>query len=265
MRVLYPLLTAALACSAAAQSPALNAQQREALIQRMRQAALSYGDRLRDFTCIQKMTRSAGPSATGKQWKLLETQETELTYANRRENYRLLKVNGQTTGLEERIKKGYFKPSGEFGTALAYIFAPSAKAQFEWDRMDTSSGQRQCVFRYTVPLATSTIVLNVNLDRVQMGHHGFVHADCETGSVTRLNIETDVGRANVQGHKVKVGRRLDVRYGPVTIGEVEFLLPQTAVDSALYYKTWTKAEIDFQQYRKYEASSTVKFDESLPK
>jgi hypothetical protein len=41
-----------------------------------------------DFICIQEMTRSAGPSATGKQWTLLESQELELTYANRKENYR---------------------------------------------------------------------------------------------------------------------------------------------------------------------------------
>lgn len=59
----------------------------------------------------------------------------------------------------------------------------------------------------------------------------------------------------------QLGFRLEVRYGPATIASQEFLLPQSAVETALFYKTWTKAEIQLQQYRKYDANSTIKFDD----
>jgi hypothetical protein len=51
-----------------------------------------------------------------------------------------------------------------------------------------------------------------------------------------------------------------------TIGSTEFLLPQSAIQIALFNKTWTKAEIQFRQYRKYNANSIIKFDreEFLP-
>ncbi len=69
-----------------------------------------------------------------------------------------------------------------------------------------------------------------------------------------------MGYVRRQGLKVSLAYRLEVRFAPAKIGSQEFLLPQSAVDAALYYKTWTKTEIEFQGYRKYDADSTVKFD-----
>jgi hypothetical protein len=62
------LACAALATYAAAQtSPAdvPDAAAQQAMIFRMRQAALEYGDRLQNFTCLQTTARSVGPSAAG--------------------------------------------------------------------------------------------------------------------------------------------------------------------------------------------------------
>jgi hypothetical protein len=76
------------------------------MIARMRAAALNYSDQLENFTCIQLTSRSADNKGTGKRWKPLETQETELTYIAHKENYKLPTVNGKSTDLEKRVKQG---------------------------------------------------------------------------------------------------------------------------------------------------------------
>jgi hypothetical protein len=256
------LLSAALVvCAAAGQTPAPDAAAQEAIVSRIRKAALEYGDRLQNFTCTQITARSTGPSATGPRWKPLETQELELNYLDHREHYKLLKVNGKTTDLQKRIKPGYMKSYNQFGSRLQNIFDPKANATFEWDHAEAGSGGGTCVFRYRVPQPTSTIVITAGPDKVQPGHHGVVWANCESGAVTHFLTETDPAEVVRKGRRVALEYRLEVRYSLATIGSLEFLLAQSAVDTALFYKTWTRTEIQFRQYRKYDASSAIRFDE----
>lgn len=227
-------------------------------VARIREAALTYGDRLQNFTCIQTTVRSTGPSANGKKWKRLDTHESEVAYVDRRESYKPLRVNGvagEPAELERRMKAGYFRGSGQFGSALQKIFEPRAKAQFE---RDVEGGA--CVFRYRVAEADSAVDLSVNGETVRMGHHGTVWADCETGAVLRFFTETDPAAVRQFGRTIPVGYQLDVQYAPVKIGDKEFLLPQHAVQTALYYRSWTKTEMRWTEYRKYDASSTVTFE-----
>jgi hypothetical protein len=251
------ILPAVLVLCAAGQSSAPDVVAQEAIISRARKAALEYSDRLQNFTCIQTTARSIGPSPTGPRWKPLETRELELNYVDHREHYRLLKVNGETTNLEKRIKGGYFKGYGQFGSALQNIFAVQANARFEWDHGESGT----CVLRYRVDRSSSTIVITADLDKVRLGHRGMVWANCESGAVTRFVTETDQGEVRRAGRRVPLGYRLDVVYSPTTIGSTEYLLPESAVQTALFYKTWTRAEIQFRQYRKYDASSSIKFEE----
>jgi hypothetical protein len=55
--------------------------------------------------------------------------------------------------------------------------------------------------------------------------------------------------------------QLDVHYGMTTIESKEFLLPREAVEIVPFGKTQTKAEIRFQQYRKYDSNSNIRFDD----
>lgn len=257
MRGRFAILTAVAAMVARAQTPPDSA----AIVARMREAALAYTDRLQNFTCTQFLTRSAGDAPDGPHWKLLDRQESVLEYVSHKEHYVLLKVNGETLDPQKRIRRGpYFTPGGEFGSMLRKIFNPNAQAEFEWDHEENSGGARTCVFRYRVPLATTTEVIQADADRVPLGHHGMVWADCATGAVTQFRIETDIGEVVRGGHRIPVGSRLEVRYAPATVGSQEFLLPQAALESSLFGKTWTRSEIRFEQYRKYDANSTITFD-----
>jgi hypothetical protein len=247
------------------QPSAPDAVEQQALVARMRDAAINYADRLQDFICTQSTARSVDHSGSGKHWTLLETRELELGYIAHKEHYRLLKVNGKTRDLEKSVKKGYFIPHGEFGTSLQWIFDPRAAAEFAWDHEELSAGKRQCVFRYLVPKTTSTYVMRADADRVTLAHHGFVTADCDDGVVTRIQIETERAFVKRQGQDLAIGLQLDVQYGPTVIGSKQFLLPRQAVEIAPYGKTLTKVEIQFQQYRKYESDSTITFDDGTIK
>jgi hypothetical protein len=233
----------------------------EALVARMREAAVTYADRLQDFLCTQLTTRSTDGGSSRKHWRLLETRELELGYIAHKEHYRLLKVNGKTTDLEKRIKKGYFIPQGEFGTSLMKIFDPQAAAEFEWDHEEAIDGVRTCVFRYRVPVRTTTLMMHADGDRVKVAHHGYVSADCDAGAVRRIQIETEPASVFRNGRQTAIGMQSDVRYRPTTIASKEFLLPQQAMEIARYSNTLTRVEIQFRQYRKYDSSSNITFDD----
>jgi len=259
MKLRIAVLPAVLVLAANGQPPAPDATERKAIASRMQQAALAYIDGLQNFTCTQFLTRTAGNSPTGPHWKLLDTQEAELDYVDRKEQYTLLKVNGESTDPAKRIKRGpYLTPGGEFASRLLKIFDPKAHAEFDWDHEETA-GAHTCVFRYNVPQATSTEIIHADQDHVQVGHHGMVWANCDTGAVTRFQLESDIGEVVRIGRRMQVGFRTEVRYAPTAIGSQEFLLPQSATVMALFYKTWTKVEIQYRQYRKYDSNSVVKF------
>jgi hypothetical protein len=254
-------LPLAIALASYASGQVSDASGHDALIARMREGAVTYADRLQDFLCTQLTARSTDQGSAGKHWRPLETQELELGYIAHKEHYRLLKVNGETTHLEERIKKGYFRPGGEFGTSLMKIFDPKAAAEFEWDREESIDGVRTCVFRYRVPLETSTQVMHSDGDNVKMAHHGFVFADCDTAAVRRIQIVTEPASVFRDGRRLALGMQADIRYRPTVIASKEFLLPHRAEEIVRFDQTLTKVEIQFQQYRKYESSSNITFDD----
>ena len=245
-----------------AQTPAPpTAADHQALIALMRDAALNYADRLQDFLCTQFTTRTVDTSGTGNRWKLLETQELELGYITHNEHYRLLKVNGKDRDPAKKIKKGYWNPGGEFGSSLLYIFAPKVAAEFEWDHEESAAGTRSCGFRYRVPVATSSYVIQADLDHVRMAHHGFVTADCETGAVMRIQMETEPASVKRVGRDYAIGMTLDLQYRQAAIGGKGYLLPQWATETGIFGKTLTKVEIQFRDYRKYDSSSNILFDD----
>jgi hypothetical protein len=225
----------------------------------MKDTAVNYADRLQDFLCIQRIKRSKEDSGPFKRWQVLDTQEREVGYMSHQEHYRLLSVDGKPPGAA-KVKPGYFLPSGEFGTALGYIFDPKAAAQFEWDHAEQGGAQQVCVFRYRVSASESTIVMYSDGEQTYLGHHGIIYADCKSAMPTRRHIESEPASVRRGIFKVALGWHIDVRYAMTPIGERKFLLPQNAEEIVRFGNSLTKVEIQFQQYRKYESNSTVTFD-----
>jgi hypothetical protein len=226
----------------------------------MRESAINYGARLENFSCTQYTERFTDNGSKAKHWKHLDSLVHQVDCVDHVERYGLLKVNGKSNDAAKRLKLGHFLPGGEFGSRLRHVFAPAAEAEFTWDRAEEIGGRRACVFRYRVAEQTSTMAMQVNQQSITLGHHGFVHADCETGSVLRIEMESDPGWAWLGGRRNEIGAQVDLRYGMVMIGEKEFLVPTDAVEIARFDLGLTKADIKFKEYRKYDADSSIKFE-----
>ena len=170
-----------------------------------------------------------------------------------KERYQLLKLNGRPPQTGQKIKGGYFQTGSEFGSYFRKVFDPEAKAEFEWDREELSRGHRTCVFRYHVPRSTSTWSVTANGDQIVMGHHSVVHADCESGAVMRLELETEMSDGK------PVGIQADLEYAFYEIAGQPFLLPKRVNEIARYHGSLTKVEMEFRDYRKYASDSIVVF------
>ena len=221
----------------------------------MREAARNYSESLRDFLCTKITTRSGDRSGGGTRWKPLDVQEAELSYVNHKATETLKKANGQSANL--RIKQGYFIPGGEFGASLLQILASGVQAQFIFDHQEAAGSQQLCVFRYRVPLATSHWGMTDGTQSVLFAHHGMVYADCDTGAVMRYQMESEPAEMRRLGFHFPVGLRLDVSYSPTVIAGKEFLLPSSAEAISWYDDDWTRAEMQFENYRKFEATSRI--------
>lgn len=257
MRVAVMLLLASTAL--VAQESAPNAARQRAILERMKDAAINYADRLQDFLCVETIERSKREGLI-KRWQALDTQEREAAYADHLEHYRALTVNGKPASDSNKIKPGYFLGGSEFGPALGYIFDPKNAAQFEWERVENSGSQRLCVFRYRVTTKEGTMAMQADQDRIALQHHGMVFSDCENGLPMRIRIETEPATLVRPNAKIAIGWNIDIRYAMTEIAGKQFLLPQTAAEWSRFGGTQVRLAIGFRGYRKYEASSAVTFD-----
>ena len=235
-------------------------QDTSALEARMKAWAAEYDQRLQDFLCLQEMTRYKGSAGASPNWERLEQQELEVSYQNKKVGYHRISVDGKTDRLEKRVKKGYLIPGGEFA-ALNRLFDPKGAADFTFDHREVRNDRAVCVFRYQVPLARTNLIMGVNGEKVPLGHRGFIDADCETGEARRVRIATDPGVAHFGKRAIPVAVQLDILYEPVEIDGNHCLLPSHAVLTGLFYKTLTRADIDFTNYRKYSSISNILFDD----
>ncbi len=230
------------------------------LVARMKTWAADYDKGLRDFLCTQQMTRYQGSAGPSPGWKRLEQQELEVSYQRKRVGYHRVKADGKTDKLEQRVKKGYYTPGGEFA-AMSWVFDPKPAAEFTFDHRETREGRPFCVFRYQVPIERTNIILTVNLEKVPLAYKGSVDADCETAEVHAVRIATDPGVAHFGKRQIPVGLQLEVRYEPIEIGGNRYLLPSHAKLAGLFNTGITRADLDFSNYRKYSSNSTISFDD----
>jgi hypothetical protein len=190
----------------------------------MKDTAVNYADRLQDFLCIQRIKRSKEDSGPFKRWQVLDTQEREVGYISHQEHYRLLSVDGKPPGAA-KIKPGYFLPSGEFGTALGYIFEPNRRAV----RMGSCrAGRRAAVVR--VPVSRLSLRIHhrhVHGEQTHLGHHGIIYADCKSAMPTRMHIESEPASVRRGIFKVALGWNIDVRYAMTQLARGSFCCHKT--------------------------------------
>ncbi len=236
-----------------------DSERQAAIIDAVRQKAAQYVRDLPNFVCTQETVRERDFSATGEQWKLVDTLVEQLTYFDHSEKYQVMSINGRPPGKVSHETLRNLRSSGEFGSALNAIFRPKSKAEFQWERRDNVGSRPVDVIAYRVAKEFSGKKITWGKRSVVPGHHGWLYADAETGSVLRL-VDVDEMPA---GFPIQAAN-FELEYGWAEIAGQRYLLPVKSQVLIQLDKVFERNVIAFTGYRKFDAAASVKFDSETP-
>ena len=270
MRFCGPLLLLTLAASSLAQTPA-DAEQ-PLLLDEARRTALNYSKSLPDFICSEVIHRFEARGATGA-FKPSDILSLQVSYFQMKENYKLITRNNKPTKQSLESLGGAFS-QGEFGSKLLLIFHPISKADFTFEQWSTIGERRVAVYAYRVKRINSHFEMRMAQSTVVAGYHGEVFIDEATHMVLRVAETVDVP----DGFPVQFSHNTE-DYDFVDVSGHPFLLPVHCetlsadlpptrgrggrlmdTDSQMANQMRYRNVIEFRDYRKYAAESTLSFD-----
>lgn len=243
--------------TAAATIPPPSSIEQKQILAQITQKALDYNKTLPNFICTQVTRRHADP--TGQEnWRMLDTVQERLSYADGKEEYTVVLVNNRAVTNVSHTQLGGSTSSGEFGSMLAEIFSPESHTEFEWERWATLRGRRMYVYSFRVPQRYSQYtILSVDTGRqIVAGYHGLIYADRDTKQVIRIKLDADAIPKDFPIQSVS----LDLHYDFANIAGQEYILPLKAdlKSSQGRFLTWN--EVEFRLYRKFETDTSITFD-----
>jgi hypothetical protein len=245
--------------------PPPSAEEQAAILDEVRDYALTYSQSLPDFICTQVTTRFGAPlpgtrygGAVGDapHWQQFDRLTIRLSYFQQHEDYKLILQNNTPTQVDY-AKVGGSRSYGDFNSVMLEIFERRAETHFEWDHWGTLRGKRVMAFAYRIPLSNSDYHIGVEDQKlsITVGRHGLVEVDKETHKIMRVTSVADDIPANFPIKKVE--STLDYDY--VELSGRTFLLPLKGNTIATASDNLQKLENEFRIYRKYEAESTISF------
>ncbi len=222
--------------------------------------AYAYISGLPNFMCQEVVHRFESRETGG--WREKDVLGMQLSFSGGVEDYKLLTVNDQPTGaLFGNIPGAVTR--GDFGSIVEEIFAPGS-AKFFWQREDVLRGRPVYVFRFRVSAEKSKYRIQFGNRAessygVNTAYHGTVALDRNTGEVMQL-VQTADPPASFPVRQA--GTTVDYEY--TDIGGKQFLLPVKAESKMATDSMLTRNDVEFRNYRKFGADSSISFTESKP-
>jgi hypothetical protein len=243
---------------AVAETPAPELAEQKKVLADATDYAINHERALPNFICTQT-TRRFQDFSGREVWRPVDIIVERLTYFEHQEDYKVLEVNGVPSSVGH-FQLGGASSSGEFGSVMKGIFAPVAAAEFHWQTWFTLRGERMHVFAYQVAAANSDyhIVVAGQPEDLVTAYHGLIFIDDRRHFVHRITLHADgIPRAfPVQD----VSLMLDYEY--TRIGDADYLLPLTFELRSRDGKALVKNDVDYDNYRKFTADSSVRFGDA---
>lgn len=241
------------------------------LLERTRNATLAAAAAMPDFIVKQLIKRSVAYGTTNN-WMPDDNLTIAVGYrANAGEQYKVLARNGMPLNEEAAETRNYGKYVGgatssgvEYVSALANLFKPASKTEFQVADTDLIRGRRTLVYEYEIKKPFSTLTLTSAASSVTAGSRGRIWIDRELNRVLRFEqIATEI-----PGDFAITAASNTIDYDWVNIGENKYLLPinsdlrMTNVNSRMTLQS--RNEIRFRGYQKFGAELKVidEIDES---
>jgi hypothetical protein len=190
------------------------------LIERAREAAFEFSEKLPNFICQEFMARYR---QRGHEETPLDIVSAEIIYDHAKESYRNVKVNDRPTDTSlEKISGSW--STGEFASTLLDLFSADTNARFRSGGASSISGLSAQIYDFEVPAENSHWKVNVDSQTLVPAYAGSVWVDPSTARVLRIemqarNIPSDFPMDTIESA---------VDYSFVSIGGTSILLPAHA-------------------------------------
>lgn len=241
-----------LAQAAGQKRPTTPAEQ-SAVIEKIREQALSYTKQLPNYICTQ-LTRQRNLSRMGLGPDYIEEQ---VSFVDHHEIRRVVSINGNPVAADGPDQQRGTPSRGEFGTLLEVIFDPQTSADFKWERPTTLDRRPLYVFSYRVPQSKGYKLIE-SKRTIQVPYRGFVYADAETLSVVR--IEVKITPRDIPKHSEYINAALTLDYKPEQVAGHEFLLPAHYLLQYRMTHGFVVDDAEYRNYRKFSADATIQFE-----
>lgn len=236
-------------------APALPPDPREALIRRARQTTGAYTEKLPNYMCQQLTTRYASQT-NPPNWQAQDVVSAAVVYEDGQEDYRNITVNGRAAAKSMKELSGSWS-TGEFGTILNNLFSPATDARFRYRNDSTASGLSAAVYDFDVAQPNSAWEVHAQAQMVLPAYRGALWIDKESARVLRIEMQA----LRLPGSFPLDTVETAVDYAFVSIATQKYLLPAHAENLSCQRGTsfCSRNVIDFRNYRKYTADSTITF------
>lgn len=189
-------------------------------------------------------------------WQKIDEVAADVAYVDGKEEYRNIQVNGSP--VDRPPERTGTWSTGEFATTMEDVLAVPTAAKFKRRGEDRVAGRPTVVFDYTVAQPNSHWTLVSPDDRkFKPAYEGAIWIDRDTRRVLRVEQRT-VGIPNdfplLKAESV-------VTYAFVNIDSKPYLLPTASENLGCWRGSGTcvRNTIEFKDYRKFTAESTVNF------
>ncbi|MBI3679559.1 MAG: hypothetical protein HY235_04105 [Acidobacteria bacterium] len=227
------------------------------LLAQVRERAFRYTEELPNFICEQLIRRYS--SGLLRDWKLRDTITAEVMFVDGREDYRNVKRNGRPTEWADTQRTGSWS-EGEYGTILRDLLHPSTGAKFTYSKKDVIGSVETEVYSYLVEQPNSHWTLRFGGQMTKPRYRGRVWADAKELLLRRIEMEAlELPLTFPISHA-----EMTLDYGPVRIERKFYTLPARSENLACFRseRACSRNEIEFRNYRKFTAESSVSTTDS---
>ena len=227
---------------------------RDEFIEKARDMAFNFSETLPAYSVKQFTTRfqSDNPRVN---WQPIDNISTEVVYENGKENYKNILVNGKPP--KGKIEDSGSWSTGEFATVLRDIFSPSSAADFRPSGAATIVNRATRVYKFVVEQENSHWKIAGPGQFYFPSYKGTMWIDKETNRVIRIETQTRNMPKDFSFDMVE--STLD--YDFIRLGSNSYLLPVHSENliCVRHTSTCSRNVIDFRNYRKFGAESTLIF------
>jgi len=224
----------------------------ESLIERAREAAFEFSEKLPNFICQEFMSRF---TQRGREKEMpLDVVSAEIIFEDAQESYRNVKINNRPTDKPLQEIRGSWS-TGEFASTLLVLFHPDTNAQFRNGGASPISGFSAQVYDFQVRKENSHWMVHSGSQTLAPAYGGSVWVDPKTARVLRIEIQARNMPSDFPMDTVESA----VDYSSVLIGGRSFLLPVHAESLGCERGTRYCSHniIDFRNYHEFKSEIKI--------